>query len=314
MSPTLLLFAVILDLLLGDPRFLHHPVVYIGKLINLLETGLRSLFNNRRVAGIVLCLAVLLVTGGLTGGILWLSGKVHPLVQAAVAVYLAFTTLALRQLHKESREVVELVEAGDLDNARRSLSLIVGRETAHLDEEQILRACIETVAENTSDGVIAPLFYLMVGGPVLAMLYKAANTLDSMVGYRDDHFREMGWASARFDDLLNLFPARLTGLLMVVVAFPIGLNGWAALKVMLRDARKPSSPNAGFPEAAAAGALGLQLGGPAVYFGVEVDKPTLGDPDRSATVASYRGMIRLMYASSMLAFLVGVVLLWPLQG
>ncbi len=314
MDPILLLIAVGLDLLFGDPKVLHHPVVYIGRLINFLETGLRGLLNNRYLAGILLCLTVLLVAGGMTALFLWLADEIHPLLQAAVAIYIAFTTLALRQLHKESHEVVALVEAGDLDNARRSLSLIVGRDTAHLNEEEILRACIETVAENTSDGVIAPMFYLFLGGPVLAMLYKATNTLDSMVGYRDDRFREMGRASARLDDLLNLLPARLTGLLMVVVALPIGLNGWSAFKVMLRDARKTSSPNSGFPEAAAAGALGIQLGGPAVYFGVPVEKPTLGDPDRPVTVASYRSMIHLMYASSALALLIGVLLLWSLQG
>lgn len=314
MDPILLLIAVGLDLLLGDPRFLHHPVVYIGRLINFLETGLRGLLNNRCLAGILLCLGVLLVAGGVTALFLWLSGEIHPLLQSVVAVYIAFTTLALRQLHKESREVVELIEAGDLDNARRSLSLIVGRDTAHLNEEDILRACIETVAENTSDGVIAPMFYLFLGGPVLAMIYKATNTLDSMVGYRDDRFREMGRASARLDDMLNLLPARLTGLLMVIAALPIGLNGWAALKVMLRDARKTSSPNSGFPESAAAGALGIQLGGPAVYFGLKVDKPTLGDPDRPVTVRSYKSMVKLMYASSFLALLIGVVLLWPFRG
>ena len=314
MDPILLLAAVGLDLIFGDPRCLHHPVVYIGRFINFMETGLRGMLNNRYLAGILLCLTVLLVAGGTTAIFLWMSGEIHPLLQSAVAVYIAFTTLALRQLHKESHEVVALVEAGDLDNARRSLSLIVGRDTAHLSEEEILRACIETVAENTSDGVIAPMFYLFLGGPVLAMLYKATNTLDSMVGYRDDHFHEMGRASARLDDLLNLLPARLTGLLMVIAALPIGLNGWSALKVMLRDARKTSSPNSGFPESAAAGALGVQLGGPAVYFGEKVDKPTLGDPDRPVTVASYRSMIQLMYASSFLALMIGVLLLWPLQG
>ena len=314
MDPILLLIAVGLDLVFGDPRFLHHPVVYIGRLINFLETGLRGMLNNRFLAGILLCLTVLLVAGGVTALLLWLSGEIHPLLQSAVAVYIAFTTLALRQLHKESREVVALLEEGDIGSARRSLSLIVGRDTAHLNEEEILRACIETVAENTSDGVIAPLFYLFLGGPVLAMIYKATNTLDSMVGYRDDRFREMGRASARLDDVLNLIPARLTGLLMVIVSLPLGLNGWSALKVMLRDARKTSSPNSGFPESATAGALGIQLGGPAIYFGQKVKKPTLGDPDRPVTFGSYRSTIHLMYASSFLALLIGVLLLWQLQG
>jgi adenosylcobinamide-phosphate synthase len=312
MNPSLLLLALALDLALGDPRYLHHPVVLIGTLINLLETGLRGLFRRLRLAGIVLVVLVLVATAGVTASLLALAGFISSGLAAVVAVYLAFTTIALRQLHKESAEVVRYVAADDLTAARVALSLIVGRETAQLDREGILRACIETVAENTSDGIIAPLFYLFLGGPVLAMVYKAANTLDSMVGYRDDRYREFGWAAARLDDLLNLLPARLTGLLMVLAAFPIGLNGWAALKTMLADAHKPSSPNAGFPEAAAAGALGLQLGGPAIYFGVQVEKPTLGDADRRPTVASYRSMVRLMYATTFLMVIPGVMLTWPI--
>jgi len=309
----LLLGAMLLDLLIGDPRVLHHPVIYIGTLINWLELVLASLLDNRYFAGCVLCATVLLMTSGVTWLVLLVANLFHPLIHGAISLYLAYTTLALRQLHIESREVVRLVEAGQMDAARRALSLIVGRDTAQLDEEQILKACIETVSENTSDGVIAPLFYLFLGGPVLAMLYKAANTLDSMVGYRDDRYRELGWASARFDDLMNLVPARLTGLLMVIASFPLGLNPWASFKVMVRDARKPSSPNAGYPEAAAAGALGVQLGGPAVYFGEWVEKPTLGDPDRRVTIDHYRAVVRLMYVTTFLALALGVFLSWPFQ-
>ncbi len=309
----LLLGAFLLDLLIGDPRYLHHPVIYIGTLINWLETILASLLDSRFIAGFVLCGSVLVVTGGLTWLALQVACLLHPVVYGVISLYLAYTTLALRQLHLESREVAKLVEAGNLGGARQALALIVGRDTAHLDEEQILRACIETVSENTSDGIVAPLFYLFLGGPVLAMIYKASNTLDSMVGYRDDRYREMGWASARLDDLLNLVPARLTGLLMVVASFPLALNPWAAIKVMLRDARKPSSPNAGFPEAAAAGALGVQLGGPAVYFGEKVDKPTLGDADRIINIDRYRAMIRLMYVTAFLALGLGVFLSWPFR-
>lgn len=312
MNPELLLLALALDLLLGDPRYLHHPVVFIGSLITFLETTLRGLFTHQRLAGMILVGLVLFISGSVTALLLFLGDWLHPWLGAAVAVYIAFTTIALRQLHKESSEVIRCVVADDLVGARVALALIVGRETAQLDREGILRACIETVAENASDGVIAPLFYLFLGGPVLAMLYKAANTLDSMVGYLDDRYREFGWAAARLDDLLNLLPARLTGLLMVLASFPVGLNGWAALKVVLRDARKPSSPNAGFPEAAAAGALGVQLGGPAVYFGQRVEKPTLGDADRRLTVASYRSMVRLLYATTLLMVIPGVMLTWPI--
>ncbi|TYO98449.1 adenosylcobinamide-phosphate synthase [Geothermobacter ehrlichii] len=304
--------AFLLDLLLGDPYGWPHPVIGIGKFIKRLELVLASLLDNRRLAGVLLAAATLAATGLVTWAIIFLAARLHPVAGLAVTVWLGYTTLAMRSLHVESRRVVTLLEQGRIEEARRSLSLIVGRETSQLDEEQILRACIETVAENTSDGIVGPLFYLFVGGPVLAMMYKAASTLDSMVGYTDDRYREMGWASARLDDLLNLIPARLTGLLMVLASVPLGLNVWNALRVMLRDARKPSSPNAGYPESAAAGALGVQLGGPATYFGERVDKPTLGDADRRIDIGCYRRMIRLMYLTSFFALLLGLVITWPL--
>lgn len=300
--------ALAIDILIGDPRRLIHPVVLIGNLISRLQVPLAGLLTNRRQAGIILTVLTLCITGGTTWLVIHLAELIAPAFGAAVSLWLAYTTLALGELHRESRAVVSLVEAGNLGEARRSLALIVGRETATLDEEGILRACIETVSENTSDGILAPMFYLFVGGPVLAMMYKAANTLDSMVGYRDDKYRELGWASARFDDLVNLIPARLTGMLMVIAALPLGLNAWNALRILLRDARKPSSPNAGFPEAATAGALGIRLGGPATYFGQRVEKPTLGDADKPITVASYRAMVRLMYLTSFLGLGLGLLL------
>ncbi|PLX78535.1 MAG: cobalamin biosynthesis protein CobD [Desulfuromonas sp.] len=301
----------LLDLLLGDPHGWPHPVIGIGRFIKRLELLLASVLNNRRLAGVLLALGTLTMTGLVTLGVLWFAAAIHPWVGYAATIWLGYTTLALRSLHLESRRVIRFLEQGRIEEARRALSLIVGRETSQLDEEGILRACIETVAENTSDGVIGPLFYLLLGGPVLAMLYKAANTLDSMVGYTDDQYREMGWASARFDDLVNLLPARLTGILMVLASFPLGLNPWAAAKIMLRDARKTSSPNAGFPEAATAGAIGIQLGGPAIYFGERVDKPTLGDADRRITIKSYRAAVRLMYATALLGLGLGLLMIWP---
>ncbi len=305
MNAWLILCAFALDLALAEPKRLPHPVAGIGWLIERLELVL-AVLRNRRVAGVLLVVLTLLGTLSLTWAILFVAQFMHPVVGFLVGVWIAFTTLALRSLHKESREVVRLVEAGNLSEARRSLALIVGRETRTLDEEGILKACIETVAENTSDGFVAPLFYLSIGGPLLAVFYKAANTLDSMVGYLSDRYREMGWAAARFDDLLNWIPARLTAVLMVLAAFPLGLNGFAALKIMLRDARKHASPNAGWPESAAAGAIGIQLGGPAVYFGEKVDKPTLGDADQVVTPACYHRMIRLMYTSAFLALALGL--------
>jgi adenosylcobinamide-phosphate synthase len=308
-SAWLVLGAFGLDLLLGDPRGWPHPVVWVGRLIQRLEELWTAWLGRSRLAGVLLTLSTLLVTGGAAWGLLALAGFLHPWLQAAAALWLAWTCLALRSLHAESLEVVRQLEAGDLEAARRALSLIVGRDTAGLDEAGILRAAIETVAENTSDAVVAPLFYLCLGGPVLGILFKAASTLDSMVGYDNERYRAVGWASARLDDLLNLVPARLTGLLMVLAAFPLRLNAGGALMVMRRDGRKPKSPNAGIPEAAVAGALAIRLGGPAVYFGTRVEKPTLGDDHRPVTPATYRGAVRLMYLASLSTLGLGLLLL-----
>ncbi|MBE0598280.1 MAG: cobalamin biosynthesis protein CobD [Desulfuromonadales bacterium] len=297
--------ALALDLLLGDPRFLPHPVVWIGRLITRLEL-LAALVTNQRLAGIALVVTTLGATGLATWGLLALAALFHPLLQGVLALWLAYTTLALRSLHRESREVVELVAEGSLEEARRALSLLVGRQTSHLDREGVLRACLEKVAANTSDAVIAPLFYLFIGGPVAALLFRAASTLDSMIGYQTERYSPLGWTAAWLDDLLNWPPARLTALLMVLAAPLVGLRPWGALRITLRDARKIQSPNAGWPEAAAAGALGVQLGGEAIYFGQTVARPTLGDASRPLTIDSYRRMVRLMYMTSLLALGLGV--------
>lgn len=309
MTGWMLLGAFGLDLLLGDPRGWPHPVVWAGRLIQRLENLWTSLFGRCRLAGILLTVSTLLVAGGAAWGLLCLAWFLHPWLWGAASLWLAWTCLALRSLHRESLAVVRHLEAGDLAAARQALSYIVGRDTGELGEAEILRAAIETVAENTSDGVIAPLFYLCLGGPVLGILFKAASTLDSMVGYKNERYREVGWASARLDDLLNLVPARLTGLFMVLAAAVLRLDAAGALRVMRRDGRKPKSPNAGIPEAAVAGALGIRLGGPAVYFGQQVDKPTLGDDERPVTLAAYRQTVQLMYLASLFMLGLGLIFL-----
>lgn len=302
--------AVILDLLLGDPRRLPHPVVGIGKMISALEKVLRRLFRDERLGG-----AVLLV--GTVGGVLgstYLAVRgaraLHPSIGFAVSAWLAYTCLALRSLHLESKLVADRLMAGDLEGARHYLSRIVGRDTEHLNEPEIWRALVETVAENTSDGVIAPLFYLMLGGPALGLAYKAVNTLDSMVGYKNDRYLQFGRASARFDDLANWLPARITGALMVAAAPLAGLSGRNALRIMLRDGGNHSSPNSGIPEAAAAGALGVKLGGANSYFGTIVEKPAIGDMFNELTIGSYRGVIRLMYGSAALMLIAWGTTIW----
>lgn len=296
----IVLAAAILDLILGDPRALPHPVVAIGRLISFLEPRLRRMFHSERMAGCALLVMTVGISYGCAALLLGGAYALAPDAGIAVAVYLSWVSLAARSLHAESSKVAQALERGDLPDARTALSYIVGRETEQLEEPEIVRGAVETVAENTGDGVIAPLFYLMLGGPALAIAYKAVNTLDSMVGYKNERYLQFGWASARFDDLANFIPARLTGLLMVLAAPICALSGKGAWRIMRRDCRNHSSPNSGFPEAAAAGALGVRLGGVNRYFGKEIEKPTIGDASTPLTLASYSGVVRLMYCSEAL--------------
>lgn len=281
----------------------------MGRLIGLLERVLRRFVRNERLAGALLLFITVCATFSIAHFLLKCAYGAHAYAGHALAIYIAWICLAARSLHLESRLVTDALERGDIEEARRRLSRIVGRDTAHLDEGEIWRATVETVAENASDGVIAPLFYLMLGGPALALAYKAVNTLDSMVGYRNERYIRFGWASARFDDLLNYIPARLTGLLMVLAAPLLGLSAINAFRMMHRDGRNHSSPNSGVPEAAAAGALGVQLGGTNIYFGRPVEKPTIGEPLKPLSAKAYRGVVRLMYVSMLLMV---VVWFWAL--
>jgi adenosylcobinamide-phosphate synthase len=291
---------VILDLFLGDPRWLPHPVVYIGRLITALEKVLRSIVRNERAGGVLLLLLTVGATAGAAMAVLEGAYVVSPYAGFTVATLLSYTCLAARSLHRESWLVADALGRGDQAEARRYLSYIVGRDTDSLDAAEIWRATVETVAENTSDGVIAPLFFLMLGGPVVGLVYKAVNTLDSMVGYKNDCYLQFGWASARCDDMANWLPARLTGVLMVVAA-PLGaLSASGAWRIMRRDGRNHASPNSGIPEAAAAGALGVMLGGTNVYFGTPVAKPTIGDPVKTLDGRAWRGAVRLMYGAETL--------------
>jgi adenosylcobinamide-phosphate synthase len=299
-DPAVLVLAIVLDLLLGDPRWLPHPVILIGRLITALESLLRSVFRNERFAGVLL----LIGTAGIATLTAWLLIKVsslfHPLVGFLAAAVLSYTCLATRSLHSESALVADALADGNLEKARLCLSYIVGRDTANLEESEIWRALVETVAENTSDGIIAPLFWLALGGPVAGIAYKAVSTLDSMVGYKNDRYLLFGWASARMDDLLNYVPARLTALFMILAAAPAGLSPRGALSIATRDRLKHPSPNSGHPEAAAAGALGVQLGGRAFYNGRECWKQTIGDPHAPLDECTYRGMLKLMYISTLI--------------
>jgi adenosylcobinamide-phosphate synthase len=313
-EPAVLVLALLLDLALGDPRWLPHPVVMIGRLITLLENGLRKAIGNELAGGILL----LFLTAGISGSATWMvlqfCSQLNAIAGFIATAYVSYTCLAVRSLHRESALVADALAAGDLGTARHNLSYIVGRDTHDLEKGEIWRALVETVAENTADGIVAPLFWLTLGGPVAGMAFKAVSTLDSMVGYRNERYILFGRASARMDDLLNFIPARLTALLMVIAAPLAGLPCRNAARICVRDRLNHPSPNSGHPEAAAAGALGVRLGGTATYHGLPSWKEQIGDPLTALDEQAYRSMIRLMYLTTLLMAVCCIGAAWALKG
>ncbi len=288
--------AVVLDLLIGDPRCIPHPIRGIGWLIARGERLLRGLFPNRlRFAGKLLAVGVPLITFAVTFAVLWVLYRIHPLVGFVMEILLASLTLAAKSLKQESMKVYRELQKHDLVGARRAVSMIVGRDTDALDETGVTKAAVETVAENTGDGVIAPMIYLAIGGAPLAMCYKAVNTLDSMVGYKNERYIDFGRASAKLDDAVNFIPARIAGCLMVLAAFLSGQDGRGAWRIFRRDCRNHASPNSAQTESACAGALQVQLAGNAYYFGKLYEKPTIGDPLRPVEVQDIVRANRMMY-------------------
>jgi adenosylcobinamide-phosphate synthase len=298
-----ILLAVALDCLLGDPQWFPHPVRLIGRFAAWIENPLWRVCGNVYLAGGVAVVLVLLVTGGVTGGILWGAHSIHPFLGDGASVFLLYLTFAARDLARHSGVVQDALESGDLTEARRRVGRIVGRDTAELDEGGVARAAVESVAENLVDGVTAPLFFAVLGGPVGAMLYKAVNTLDSMFGYKNERYLQFGWASARLDDVANYIPARLTAPFVTLAAALLGLRAGGAWRILLRDHDNTPSPNSGLTEAAMAGAMGVQLGGPARYFGQVVMKPTLGDAETPLRREHIGVANRLMFATAGLALL-----------
>jgi adenosylcobinamide-phosphate synthase len=317
----IVLTAFLLDFMLGDPHAVFHPVQGIGALITLLEKGLTDVFRLRwekgedklkkRTAGalltVLVCAAVLLAVISL----LFMAGTLHPSQKLILSVLLAYQGLAARSLERESRKVYAALKENDLPAARQAVSMIVGRDTEKLDEAGVTKAAVETVAENCSDGVIAPLFYLFLAGVPGLWLYKAVNTMDSMIGYKNDRYEWFGTAAARLDDLLNLIPSRLAGLLICLAAYPAGLDEGNAFRIWRRDRLRHKSPNSAQTEAAAAGALSVQLAGDASYFGKTVRKPTIGDPIRPVEAEDIVRMNRLMYAASVMALVLGCLAILP---
>lgn len=315
---TALLLGFCIDLLLGDPRWLYHPVQAIGWLISHLEPPLRRAFPRRlRLAGAVLVIAVVAITGIVTGGLLFLLHRLHPVAGFVGETIVCWLILATKSLRTESMKVVKALENGTLDDGRKAVSMIVGRDTEHLSEEEVLKAAVETVAENASDGILAPLLFAAVLGPVGGMCYKAVNTMDSMVGYKNDRYLDFGRAAAKVDDVLNFLPARISGFLMCLAAY-LGFDGKNAFRIFFRDRKNHASPNSAHTEAACAGALGLKLGGTHDYFGKPVVKPTIGDdlrPVRRGDVAAANRLALLTAILALLLFdLLPLLAVWRLFG
>lgn len=301
-----------MDLCFGDPHWMPHPVRGMGWLIGKLENGLRRICPKNqpgeRLAGIVLTVCVLLVTGSLAYGSLWLAGRIHPLIGLGLESIMCYQMLALKSLKDESMKVYRGLNRGDVEEARYAVSMIVGRDTKPLSEEGIIKAAVETVAENTSDGVIAPLFYMAFGGGAWGAIYKAVNTMDSMIGYKNERYLHLGRTAARLDDLLNFIPARLSALLMIVASRLLGMDSNNATKIYRRDRYNHKSPNSAQTEAVCAGALDIQLAGNAYYFGTLHEKPTIGDDLRPIEAEDIKRANRLLYMTAVLALILLVLI------
>lgn len=305
-----LTLAVIIDWIIGDPYWFPHPVIYIGKLIKALENMGRKHIKQRmnmKIYGGIIVLIVSMASFCIPYILLHLV-KPIPIIYHSLNILILWTTIAAKCLYVEGKKVYTSLEKRDIKDARVKLSYIVGRDTSELSENDIIRADVETVAENTSDGVIAPLLFAAIGGAPLAMLYKGINTMDSMLGYMNEKYRDIGFFPAKTDDVFNFIPARVTGILMSLCAPVVNGNILDSLKIMIRDRRNHKSPNCAYPEGAAAGALRVQLGGTNRYFGEIVEKPTIGDKIRDLSKDHINDTIKLMYAAEVLFIIIAVII------
>ncbi len=306
-----MIIAYILDLIIGDPYSFPHPVRFIGKLIRIVEGYVRKKSKTQKqlkIGGFILWFITVGVTFIVTELILsiFTFSKIGYIVVASIVLY---TTLATKCLADEAKKIYDVLKTGDIEKSRIQLSYIVGRDTSRLDEQEIVRATVETVAENTVDGIIAPMIYGFIGGPALAMAYKAINTLDSTVGYKNEKYGNIGFASAKIDDIANLIPARITPIFMMIASFILGFNAKDSFKIALRDRKNHKSPNCAYPEGSVAGALGIQLGGTNIYFGEVVYKPTIGDKERDLEVEDIIRTNKIMYATSFIGLIIFSIIL-----
>jgi len=299
----------LIDLLIGDPRWLYHPVRIIGNVISGLEKWLRKIFpptsNGERAAGVVLVIIIVSLSTLIPGVMIFYAYQVAFAVGFGLEILMCYQLLAVKSLKLESMKVYQALKTGDITKSRYAVSMIVGRDTKELSEEGITKATVETIAESTSDGVIAPLFYMMIGGAVLGFFYKSINTMDSMVGYKSDKYQYFGTAAAKLDDVVNYLPSRLAGVIMMLTAYLLkGFDGDNGKRIFLRDRHNHASPNSAQTESVMAGALQIQLAGDACYFGKVYHKPTIGDKIRAVQIEDIKRANQLLYGTAVLAVLI----------
>ena len=307
-----ILVGFIMDLLIGDPHWMYHPVRPIGKLITFLELLLRKIFpktkDGEQKAGFVLVVLVCGISVFTVWGLIKLAYDLNFWCGFLLEVIMCYQLFAVRSLKDESMKVYKELVKSDLEASRKAVSMIVGRDTQSLTVEGVTKAAVETIAENTSDGTLAPMLYMFIGGPVLGWFYKAVNTMDSMVGYKNEKYIHFGRYAAKFDDVMNYIPARLCGLLMIFASYILKMDWKNAKKIFLRDRFNHASPNSAQTEAVMAGALRIQLAGDAWYFGKRYEKPTIGDALRPVEIEDIPRANRLLYATAIVSFIIfGIV-------
>lgn len=303
--PINIVIAFVLDLIFGDPYRVPHPITYIGKLVKYLEKKLYK-FENKKLFGMITNLLVLIIVYTVSYFL-----SLNPLVN----IYFLYTVLATKTLGLEAMKVYKSLKNKDLVKARLQISYLVTRDTENMSEKEVIKGVIETVAENITDAIIAPLFYMFIGGLPLAMTYKAINTMDSMLGYKNEKYINFGYFSAKLDDFANFVPARISGLVLIPLSsIALGYDFKSSLRVYFRDRLKHSSPNSAHTEAAVAGALGITLGGPTFYFGKLEDKPYIGDMNKDLNISHIKSTVKIMYGSAIIGLILFLLIYGGLNG
>lgn len=305
--------AFILDLLWGDPSWIYHPICIIGNTIVKLEKYLRKIFKNELLGGGILVVIMVLLSFGIPFMILGMLYRIHIYLGLAVELFWCFQILATKSLKEAAMQVYKPLKENNIEASRKYVSYIVGRDTQQLDTTGVIKATVETVAENTTDGIVAPLFFMAIGGAPFAFMYKAINTMDSMVGYKNEKYLLFGRCAAKLDDIANYIPARITAYCMIVASFLLKYNGKNAWKIYRRDRRNHKSPNAAQTESVCAGALEIQLAGNATYFGELYEKPTIGDTIREIEIEDIKHAVKLMYVTAVEVVMSLIIILGVMQ-